>query len=189
MTVVSREQILLNRSTFRRLLAVLAVGVFSLTASAGLAGAESTQGSYTAQARQLGLTTAQAADLQQVADSAQATYGGRRIAIDRIRVNDGMDIVLKLPGAATKTAAEACPFKHMCAWGKPNFQGSYYLDMFHCQWNQIRFAGTGSWINNQYRGTVSIFRDDSGVARWQDNGAYDSDYEADWNWVHWVENC
>lgn len=39
------------------------------------------------------------------------------------------------------------------------------------------------------RPVVANFLDDNGVSRWHDIGAFSSDDDAPWYWVHWVKNC
>jgi hypothetical protein len=172
----------------RRLLLTLSASLLVLVTATGVAGASTTQTGFAAQAQQLGLNSKQAKDLQNKADSYLSTLGGKQVAADRIKLASGADLVLALPTTGRTAADVACKFGHMCAWKNINFQGDV-IDMYNCAWHVIPWTTTGSWINNQTRGTVSIFRDNDAVARWQDHGAYDSDYQADWNWVHWVQNC
>jgi hypothetical protein len=170
----------------KRLLFTLTAGLLALVTTSGISSASTTPVGYLAQAKQLGLTSKQASDLQNRADSYLSTLGGQQVAADRIRLSDGADLVLALPTTG-KVAAVACTFEHMCAFRYENYQGDL-IDMWHCNWYRIPWKGNGSWINNQFNGTVAIFRDDDGIARWQ-SPAYDSDLSADWNWVHWVQNC
>ncbi|MFG2126881.1 hypothetical protein ACGFNV_03615 [Streptomyces sp. NPDC048751] len=176
----------------------VAVGLCTLTTTTGVATAAngSARTDFAAQAKGLGLTSAQAHELQRRVDSYLSETGGTQVSVNKIRLGDRGEILLALPGESTvrtanaprKPASELCPGNTMCAW-----KGTWYtgdkIKMWACYNYRIPWLENGSWINNQSTGTVANFLDDYGVSKWHDDGAFSQDPDAPWYWVHWVKNC
>ncbi|MFJ9629585.1 hypothetical protein ACIRU8_17940 [Streptomyces sp. NPDC101175] len=182
----------------RGLFTVLAVGLLLLASATGVAvGANGTaRADFSAQARELGLTTSQARELQARADTYVATTGGTQVSVNKILLGDRGEIELALPGGKTgpsanavrKPLVELCPGYTMCAWKNTWYTGDK-ISMWACYNYRIPWLENGSWINNQSKGTVANFLDDYGVSQWHDAGAFSQDPDAPWYWVHWIKNC
>lgn len=162
------------------------------------AGATTSHPDFTAQAKSLGLTSAQAQSLQTRADNYLSTIGGTQVAVNEISLR-GADLFLTLPGqtrarnlgagtAGPQTPAASCNYYHMCAYENQNFSGDT-IDMYNCGNYSIPWSDRGSWINNQSTGTRAQFKSSDNVTRWTSAGAYTNDPNADWSWVWYVQNC
>jgi hypothetical protein len=126
---------------------------------------------------------AQAQQLQARVDSYVAKTGGVQIAPDRIELK-GATIQLATPNRP----AALCDYTDMCAWSERYFLGDV-IRMHDCDYYPIPWHGNGSWINNQTTGTRADFlRWDYSVG-WTSGGAYDSDFDAPWDWVAYIHNC
>ena len=182
----------------RGLITVLAVGAFVFASATGVAAGASgpVRTDFAGQARELGLTGAQAQGLQERVDSYLSSTGGTQVSVNRILLGDSGEIVLTLPGEKTvreasaprKPAVELCPGNTMCAWKGTWYEGDK-ISMWACYNFRIPWLQNGSWINNQSKGTVANFLDDNGVSKWHDAGAFSQDPDAPWYWVHWIKNC
>lgn len=172
--------------------------VLAISATAGAAPADSASearaDAYASQARTLGLSSAEAKELQNRADSYLARMGGTQIAADRIQLGKGVVLRLALPtradGARSGGSREAalCDYGHFCAFSDTGWTG-YVIDMYQCAEWEIPWTWHGSWINNQTRGTRAQFRSSDHVTRWADSGAYSADGDADWSWVWYLKPC
>lgn len=176
-----------------------AAGLAAVVALSGAAGAAPAHPAspFAAQARTLGMNSAQAQALQHRADSYVTEQGGTQVSVDRVRLSDGSTIILALPSGkytdgkeknGTAVAAYTCGYGHFCAYSGTNFTGDV-KDMFQCAEYSIPWSGRGSWKNNQTTGTVANFESSDHVSRWHDGGAYSQDNDADWSWVWYVRNC
>ncbi|MFE7129700.1 hypothetical protein ACFVIM_02460 [Streptomyces sp. NPDC057638] len=151
---------------------------------------------FMSQSRNLGLTAAQARALQTEAEANVARTGGTQVAPNRIDLG-GAIMTLAVPGEKyardltqprSTRALASCAYGHMCAYKDRNYTGNT-IDMLRCADYRIPWLTRGSWINNQTRGTRARFMSSDRVVRWTSPGAYSSDPNADWSWVHWVRNC
>lgn len=151
---------------------------------------------FMSQSKSLGLTPAQAKALQAEAEVNVARTGGTQVAPNKIDLG-GATMTLAVPGEKyardltqprSTRAAASCAHGHMCAYRGRNYSGNT-IDMYRCADYRIPWATRGSWINNQTAGTRARFKSSDGVVRWTSPGAYSSDPDADWSWVHWVRNC
>ncbi|MFF4503164.1 hypothetical protein [Streptomyces sp. NPDC001401] len=155
--------------------------------------------SFAAQAKDLGLDADQARALQNRVAAFIAKQGGEQLGANKIRLVAGATLVLALPNqksagageqapSAPRSALYACRYGHFCAYSGTEYTGDV-IDMYKCAEYSIPWSGTGSWINNQTKGTFAQFRDSAHLNRWHDAGAYSSDNFADWSWVWYVQNC
>ncbi|MFI6643383.1 hypothetical protein [Streptomyces sp. NPDC050504] len=168
------------------------------TGAAGAASAPRDDGgrAFAAQAREAGLTAAQARSLQARVDGYLAKTGGRQVAINKIDLGGGT-LLLTLPGEergrdlsvpGSKTAAASCPWTYMCAWPGENFTGDGLM-LFTCGVKTyIPWTGTGSWISNQRAALIAKFYDVNGNVGWTTPGGT-SDAHAPWGWVYHLSPC
>lgn len=172
--------------------AVLALGAAPMSSAADVTPAAPEQ-DFAAQARQDGLTDAQAKELQGTVDDYMAKTGGKQVAINKIQL-DGANLYVVLPGEEVARDLEvrlpisACQYRHMCAYSGQNFTGSV-IDMFDCGIYNIPWVGTGSWDNNQTTGQAAQFRDSNGNVGYTSPGAHSLDLSAGWGWVYSIRNC
>ncbi|MFF4509044.1 hypothetical protein [Streptomyces sp. NPDC001401] len=195
---------LLTVKPVRRLMVALVSAALALAATISAAHADAKNvhsNPYAAQASELGLSSAQAADLQKRVDSYLASQGGTQVAANKILLNSGGDyILLALPGeknahetavslAKSAAAGASCDYLYFCAYTNTNFNGDIlafktcWIHDWH--WPYIH----GSWINHQTPGTRVEFKSSDWVTRWTSPGAYSSDDDADWSWVWHVKAC
>lgn len=160
-------------------LRLFVVGAAALTALAAVPGSASAapaggaQSPFAAQARQAGLTSAQAGQLQSRVDGYLARERGTQVAANEIRLAGRADLLLALPGRSIASrlgegvvpnAAGGCPFQFFCAFNGPNFSGDVVIAFFCNRNAPVPFTGTnGSWSNNQTTGTVALFKNASGT--------------------------
>ena len=125
---------------------------------------------FTAASRAAGLTAAQADALQAKADGylARLDEPATQVAPDLIELN-GADLHLAVPGMTQR--APGCPYYYFCAYSGERFTGDWIL-IEEC-WEErfIPWSSTGSWINNQTRGTQPLL-EFTNAALWWMPGAY-----------------
>ncbi|GAB2811522.1 hypothetical protein [Lentzea nigeriaca] len=137
---------------------------------------------FVVQARAAGLSAEQAAGLQEKADRYLAKLGGqaRQVAPNRIEL-PGAVLNIPVPGETRPRALSAAApipecqgganYKWFCAYQYENFGGAH-VGMKRCgQWNVIPWSTTGSWENNQTRGTQPLLQFLAG-STWRMPGAY-----------------
>ncbi|MFE7593745.1 peptidase inhibitor family I36 protein [Kitasatospora sp. NPDC057512] len=169
------------------------------TGAGGSGGPGAGQAGFSAQARGLGLSGAQARSLQdRVDDYLAKTPGASQVAVNKVALPGG-ELLLPLPGEerARDLAAEGdspalsagCPYTYVCAYSGTNFTGEE-LRLFTCNYPvPIRWGGTGSWINNQRSTLYARFYDVNGNVGWTSPGGYSEDRAAPWGWVYWLSPC
>jgi hypothetical protein len=151
--------------------------MFGLATSAG---ASTTSASpFTAQARALGLSTAQEQQVQNRVTEYLHEVGGTQVALNKIDL-DGTGIMLvALPGEATArdlsqpNAAHVCYDGDFCGWSKAYKAGDFF-SKYKCNspYNiprSWRSGMQGSFWNNQSTGTVAYFygsADGKGTLNW-----------------------
>ncbi|RJQ66549.1 hypothetical protein D5S17_35135 [Pseudonocardiaceae bacterium YIM PH 21723] len=187
-------------SKFRTVMigAAAAALLLSLTPSATAAGQAPVR--FADQAQSIGLSGAEARDLQSQIDGLIARQGGTQVAVNRVDMG-GYAHVITIPGeryprvagdfGRTAPLAAACAYKHMCAYKWTGFvgDGDDFIDMYKCEDRWIPWTTMGSWINNQTKGTRAQFKDRSRIVRFTSDPAYSSDASAPWDWVGWVKPC
>ncbi|MFB7124198.1 peptidase inhibitor family I36 protein [Kitasatospora sp. NPDC056273] len=180
--------------------AALAVCVApAASAATGAGGSGAGQAGFSAQARDLGLSGAQARSLQdRVDDYLAKTPGASQVAVNKIALPGG-ELLLPLPGEerARDLAAKGdspalssgCPYTYVCAYSGTNFTGEE-LRLFTCNYPvRIYWTGTGSWINNQRSTLYARFYGADGNVGWTSPGGYSEDRAAPWGWVYWLSPC
>ncbi|MFJ2163230.1 hypothetical protein [Streptomyces sp. NPDC087856] len=184
----------------RRLLVMLASGIFAATAFTGTAHAAAEHGQpalFEQQAGRLGLTTTERQSLQSRVDVYLKRTGGTQVALNKVSLDNGKGyVLLTLPGertvrdisAAGHPSFHGCAYYFFCAFQSVSFEGDVNA-WSDCDVDEISFIGYGSWVNNQTAGTRAQFKDESRVTRWTDSGAPTEDNSADWNWVFFVKAC
>jgi hypothetical protein len=92
--------------------------------------------------------------------------------------------------AHTMTSASTvhgCPYYYFCAYSGANFTGTK-IQMYYCQFYNMPFAGTGSWVNNQTPGTRARFYDYYYNLKATTAGAY-STGTYNWTPIYHVKPC
>jgi hypothetical protein len=121
---------------------------------------------FAAQAQQLGLTAAEATDLQYRVDDVVAKTGGVQVAINKISIKGG-DMLVTLPGEArardldgSSTArAGDCPFYYFCYWQYENWTGTQ-LRAYYCNQDYyVPWSTYGSYTNAQSAPGIATFKD------------------------------
>jgi hypothetical protein len=196
---------LAKRAVFAALGAGVAIAAASLTA--GAASASTGSADFTAQAKNAGLSSAKAKELQSRVDRYLTDYHGTQIAANKISA-DGMYITLALPGEKyARTLPPAAGMRPLdewrdrcldgspvhsgwfCLYKQPVFQGDV-LSMYTCGNHPIyNWLGRGSWVNDQTQGTVALLRSNSWSYAYYTPGAYSSDTDYDWTPVDVVHPC
>jgi hypothetical protein len=163
----------------------------SPNAAAGTATASSNAASihphFGAQARSLALTSAQAMTLQAEVNGYLSALGGRQVAVNKIDLSNKGFVLFPLPGEKA-AAANFCDLYYFCAYSQPNFDG-IAINMYTCGLYTMPFKGTGSWANNQTKGTRATMYDTTGKLIYTTPGAYSQDTSGDWTSVASVRNC
>lgn len=188
-------------SALGKVIAALVMALLALVGTTGAAGAASAPNGagdrgFAAQAREVGLTAAQAKSLQARVDGYLAKTGGTQVSINKIDLGKGI-LLLTLPGEerardvaafGADAAAASCPWTYMCAWPRENFAGDGLM-LFTCGVKTpIPWAGTGSWISNQRAALIAKFYDVNGNVGWTTPGGT-SDAHAPWGWVYHLSPC
>lgn len=188
-----------------RALAAVVMAVFALVATTTAAGAATGQAGpashpgFRAQAKDLGLNGSQARTLQDRVDGYLATTGGTQVAVNKIALKTGGQLLLALPGeerarevspaGADRLAAIACPYTYVCAYSGTDFTGDVFM-LYTCdRLTPISWTGTGSWINNQNSTLHARFYNSAGNVGWTSPGGYSEDRAAPWGWVYWLSPC
>jgi hypothetical protein len=143
---------------------------------------------FAAQARTLGLSATQAADLQQEVAGYLGKLGGTQVAVNKIDLGNGGFVLLALPGETyardlerpSVRGAASCPYLFLCAFKRTNFNGNI-IAIIDCNVPEnIPWFTTGSYVNNQTPGTVGTFHLTNGNDS-RTGGAY---YQrTPWNWA------
>jgi hypothetical protein len=184
----------------RAVVAVAATGGMVL-GTGGAAGADAGAGAFSAQARSVGLSSAEARELQSAVTAEIVRGGGTRVGLNKIE-RPGATVLLPLPGeryahdldapasrtAAGRLMADPCPRLNFCQYADINFQG-IVEQRSSCADYRNYLVYDGSWKNNQSRNTVTYMRDKAGVIRYATPGAYSEDNVAPWNWVGSIKVC
>lgn len=152
-------------------IAALGVALVALVGQGAAAAAPGNQAGpsaeFAAQARQVGLTPAQAATLQREIDEVVRKTGGTQVTVNKV-VKPGMNILVPLPGErvareynqVAPLAAPNCRRGYFCTWNQRYYEG-YQVDYYYCNdWQVIDFSGLGSYFNNQTGGARARFFDD-----------------------------
>lgn len=154
----------------RRLVAVLAAGLFVLgtgVTAAGAAGTPQPTG-YAAQVQRAGFTAEQAKELQARVDQVIAEDGGTQIAPNKVLWKDGKgDTTIPLPGetrardlnqspAALAAWPYGCNYYNLCLYEGGDFTG-LKGSLYDCREYHVPYYFE-SYVNNQTRGTVGAFR-------------------------------
>ncbi|MFC4609919.1 hypothetical protein ACFO9E_19200 [Streptomyces maoxianensis] len=170
-------------------LALIAATAIGLTgpATAATSAAGNGQGRFAAQAKQAGLTGAEAKQLQTSVDGYLATQGGTQVAANKIALPGKGEIVVALPGerqardlTGAKTA-RACPYENFCMYTGTNYSGTQF-NLWRCQtYDLSNWNYPGSWINNQTPGTRARFLDRNYNTIYTTPGAYS--YSSYYNWA------
>ncbi|MBT2390766.1 hypothetical protein J7E87_15380 [Streptomyces sp. ISL-1] len=170
-------------------LALIAATAIVLTgpATAATSAAGGGQGRFAAQAKQAGLTGAEAKQLQTSVDGYLATQGGTQVAANKIVLPGKGEIVVALPGerqardlTGAKTA-RACPYENFCMYTGTNYTGTQF-NLWRCQtYDLSNWNYPGSWINNQTPGTRARFLDRNYNTIYTTPGAYS--YSSYYNWA------
>lgn len=180
--------------SLRRVLAAMtaAVALIAGVLLAGTASAASDSGraGFSRQAVQAGLSTTQAAELQQKVDRFLARdTDWRQVSANRI-LTDGGSVTLALPGEekarnlnATAGAQLACNHGHLCI---TDGDGDHW-DYYYCGYYDFYGVGDGTFNNNQTWGTTARFYNYDGSVRWM-NTAKDSG-TASWTPVWHIRPC
>ncbi|SEC42668.1 hypothetical protein SAMN05216489_00711 [Streptomyces sp. 3213] len=152
---------------------------------------------FASPAEQAGLTATETAALQNQVDRYLAQAGGKQMAANVIDLGGRSLMFVALPGeshprdmtdeALVDHCALPVDYGYFCAYSRQSFTGSS-IPMWNCTLYRIPWTANGSWVDNQTTGTVANFLDDSGVSRWNDDGAFNIDEDAPWYWVHWIKN-
>lgn len=168
----------------------------STTIQSADTGESRTVGRFAGQAREVGLSRVQVESLQSRVDTYLHQLGGTQVSVNKIRVDESTEIVLALPGEkyarditaqSGSTVKGRCAYPWFCAFFGPDYTGDS-VSRYTCGILHIPWYTDGSWINNQYAGTMAEFKSTDGVTRWR-SPAPDNDDFADWRWVGSVKNC
>ncbi|MFK4222367.1 hypothetical protein [Streptomyces sp. NPDC019890] len=185
-------------------LALVAAAVTGFTGPATAAsgtGAGSSTGSgsgqgFTAQAKQAGLTTAEARQLQRTVDGYLTTVGGKQVAPNRIELAGQGEIVVAMPGeryardlSSPAGTRAACPYENFCMWTGTGFTGTQF-NLWKCgTYDLSNWNGPGSWSNNQTPGTRARFLDRGYNTIYTTPGAYANSAYYNWTPVWHVVPC
>ncbi|MFD7438818.1 hypothetical protein [Streptomyces sp. NPDC059861] len=138
----------------------LAVGAGSTAAAATDRTAQSAESKYAAQAKAVGLSSRQAAQLQDRVDAklADIKVPAEQVGYNEIRAKDGSAIVtVSVPGVANTS----CSYEWLCLWTGPNWTDSKvsFTECRDYDLNNYSFNNDTltSYKNNQTTGTVARF--------------------------------
>jgi len=181
--------------------ASLMVAVLIGTAAAADASATTEHG-FAVQARAAGLTSSQAQELQEQVDAQLAEFGGVQTAANEIRLPNGLDLLMPLPGevrardldaprqTTNAQAPASCALYTFCAYEGTNFTGRTLRQVDCDDFFEIPDAWSdGSWSNNQSSGTKARMYDENDGLIYTTRGAYSEDRNGDWGPVWWVDAC
>ncbi|MEN8655439.1 hypothetical protein ABCR94_33905 [Streptomyces sp. 21So2-11] len=161
-----------------------------LTGSASAA-PESQPSPYTAQALDAGLTSPQAAQLQQQVDSYLAKHSeARQVSANKLAIGGG-SLTLAAPGqqpardlaAPSNSALLPCASGHLCI--RDGYGNNY--DYYYCGYYSFGGAGDGTFNNNQSWGTRARFYNSNGTERW--SHVAKGSGTASWTPVYYIRPC
>jgi hypothetical protein len=172
--------------------AVMAMVVAPTQAANAAAADPGSRPSFAEQALNAGLDQRQARLLQDEVDKVLAgmKVGGSQISANEVRSDDGrVKVVVPLPGeqrarplSGAGTLA-GCPYKHLCLYGEPNFDGPFY-ELYYCDFVNLGDYGVNdeleSYNNNQTAGAWALFYNWENERGWVykfDSTAPHSDYD------------
>jgi hypothetical protein len=177
-----------------RITAILGIAVVALGIGSTSAAASPDNADYTDQAQELGLSRAEAVELQNQVDGYLAKLGGRQVGINKIDL-PGAVLLVPLPGEAgardlddPSIQSHECPYQYFCAYALDYYSGSKLL-MFNCTNYTMPFAGVGSYINNQTSHTRAQFKDQNFVVIDTSGPATWAEPYYDWTPVFYVKPC
>ncbi|MGW6415023.1 hypothetical protein [Streptomyces sp. NPDC055055] len=138
----------------------LALGAGSATAAATNEATPSAASSYAAEAKAVGLSARQAAQLQDRVNArlADIKVPAEQVGYNEIRAKDGSArITLSVPGLVADTS---CTYEYLCLWDGANWTGTK-LSFTVCAFRNMSDYGfvdrLTSYKNNQTTGTISQF--------------------------------
>ncbi|WP_406389952.1 peptidase inhibitor family I36 protein [Streptomyces sp. NBC_00887] len=147
----------------------LALGASSATAVATDRATQSAESKYAAEAKAVGLSARQSAQLQDRVDAqlADIKVPVEQVGYNEIRAEDGSaSITVSVPGVAADTS---CSYEYLCLWDGANWTGTK-LSFAVCTFRNLSDYGFSdrltSYKNNQTTGTVSQFYN------WEGSWAY-----------------
>lgn len=129
---------------------------------------------FEAQARDAGLSGAQAEVLQAQVEAEAQRSGGTQTAANEIRLPDGSELLLPLPGEAyardldapvrvrDQQAPSSCGSYTFCAYSGTNFTGTVKRQLLCSEPISIVWNGPGSWSTDQSSGTRARMDNGSG---------------------------
>ncbi|MER7897632.1 peptidase inhibitor family I36 protein [Streptomyces sp. NPDC096046] len=139
----------------------LTLGAGSAAAAAPDRATQSAESKYAAEAKAVGLSARQAAQLQDRVDAqlADIKVPAEQVRYNEIRAKDGSAIItMAVPGAAADTS---CSYKYLCLWTGANWTGNKAsftrcedIDLNDYAFNNDTLT---SYKNNQTTGTVARF--------------------------------
>ncbi|GAA1272563.1 hypothetical protein GCM10009677_27100 [Sphaerisporangium rubeum] len=147
------------------MIGALVLGLTATFAPITAAGADTASDpDFQADAKAAGLSATEAENLQRRVDKYLTEHGGKQVAANKIEYGTGGTLLLSLPGerfareldepvAVTTT----CDYGFFCAWSGTNFTGDKRSEYYCSELISIPWSGTGSWRNEQTRGTVARF--------------------------------
>ncbi|WP_416971023.1 hypothetical protein [Streptomyces sp. 4F14] len=146
----------------------LTLGAGSAATAATDQATGSTGSTYAAQAKAVGLSARQAAQLQDRVEAqlADIKVPAEQVGYNEIRVKDGSaTITLAVPGVRDTS----CASQYLCLWRDANWTGTK-LSLYVCEFRDLNDLPFGndtltSYKNNQTRGTVARFYNWEG-GRW-----------------------
>jgi len=155
----------------------LFISIGTASADPGKAGTPAASQDFAAQARDNGLSDTQAQTLQREVDSNLARLGGTQVAINKIEFYGGGLVLalpgekyardLTIPGNATATAQSVlapptCFDGDLCLYSGAGHTGNYRY-YYACQTVPMPWFGLGSYNDNQFTGTITIFYNVNGT--------------------------
>jgi len=189
------------RSRIGVFLGIAVMVVLTSIAGAGVSSASTDRAEFIAQARSAGLSVAQANGLQAKVDDYLVKTGGTQVSPNQIDLA-GAVLSVTVPGESTPRRFvdgigaygrfhcdyQGAPAATFCAYKHQGFLGEY-IQMYDCGTYRIPWGTTGSWANNQTRGTVPVLTFWN-YSTWQMPGAYSEQYlGVDWHPVISIKNC
>jgi hypothetical protein len=155
-----------------------------------------TASSFAAQARQVGLTPAQAATFQREIDGVVRRTGGTQVTVNKV-VKPGMTVLVPLPGERVAReynqvgplAVPVCRRGYFCTWDEIKYEG-YQVDYYYCyDWQITDFAHNGSYYNNQTGGARARFYDDERREYAPSLPPGQGDPMYNWQMIYYINPC
>ncbi|MEV7783406.1 hypothetical protein [Kitasatospora sp. NPDC088351] len=170
--------------TMRKILAVLTAAaalVAGLFLTGNAASATSPQPAFAAQARDAGLNSSEAAQLQRKVDAALAANpGARQESANKLSIPGG---TLTISGPGAFNALLACSAGHLCITDGSGNNFDYYT----CGSYPFSGTGDGTFNNNQTTGTKARFYNFDGNERW--SNVAKATGTASWTPVYTISPC